>query len=182
MQPNRDAYKESVLLHLLDTSELIQQVEYVLRGYKFDYETDKWIPRVVGYARTPEGKTIVTQEGKPIPLYSPMMNEIGISRVMGFFQTQVTKVTQATDLDYDEINRLSEESAIWILDELYLNYDVWNVQREDLHTIVLLIDHTNFKVCKQAFKDGNRKLLGETHSVNELVQRQEEGRKKGWLW
>jgi hypothetical protein len=171
--PYSDFCKENVLLKVLDTSELLEKIEYIFRGYARDHQTGEWSPRIVGYARNEEGKFIVNEKGEPYPLYNALMNDVGISRVMGFMETQIDRISQASNLTDDDIRRLGLESNLWIIEQLYLNHDDWGVRKEDFMTICTIVDQTNYKILRQAFGDGTRGMITKTHNVSEIIQHEE---------
>ena len=115
----------------------------------------------------------MNEKGEPFPLYSAMMNEVGISRVMGFLETQIDRVAQASNLTDDDIRRLGLEANLWIIEQLYLNHDEWQVKKEDFLTICTIVDQTNYKILRQAFADGTRSMITKTHNVNEIIQHEE---------
>ena len=185
--PLPDMGRQQVLLTILDTSEVLQTLEYTLRGYRRNVTTGGWEPRIVGYQEVKAERVVKDDAGidaveeyiERVPVISPLVNEEGVSRIMGFMELQVSKVTQASMLNMVEINRLAEETANWINDQIFLNWRAWQIKKHDWDTLFNVVDQTNYKVLKQAYEDGIKKLLRETQFVQENIHRMPD-QKRGW--
>jgi len=141
----RETY--SFLKDIIDPIASMDVLKHILRGEEYDLETQKWLKTKKSMA---------------------MLNEIGIQKVMAEL-SRVSKDTNLSNLDKEEINLIMRHFGIVLNDLLYNNSDKIGLKDEDFQSIFLMIFHHVQFTLKRALGEGERKLLKPAINVTENI-------------
>jgi len=143
-----------------------------MSGQKFDAETIKWQLSSSDFIEELEHDLkgeLPQSDGTWKQVDEPLMNDMGIRTVRSILRTHANKVIFLSKLKEDRILQFSKEMNHVIVDLLFLNYQKWGVKKENCTLIVRKVCHFVFAAMMRAEGEGERKFLGETRSVRELV-------------
>lgn len=144
---------------MLDMSDLLEEIEYILKGKWRNPSTGKWEDR-----------------------FKPMINDNGISAIMLTLRMSLSKNPTLSWLDIGEINRMAYETYESLVELLFINHEYFELKEEYMDIIITSIDHAIFSLLKRALGGGERKALGEmTHRI-ENVNRQIEERGRAGIF
>lgn len=139
----------STLVSQTNPTEILKNLEYLLRGFNFDYTTGKWLDK----------KT-------------PLVNDKGINRIMIIIMGTVNNNCILSNLQDKEIKLIAESIGHEITELLRLNYLAYDVALSDLSSVVWLCSRMCFFALKRSFNEGERRFLKtsfrshEQHIVN----------------
>jgi len=171
--PLQDPENANVLMTLFDTTQLLETIENTLRGLRWNRLTGKWEYRIIGYETNENGVAIVDDEGNPVPrVAQPLVNEIGVSRIMTFLESHTHHIFQASKFESKEVRDMALESSLWIVDQCFINRTAWGLEVTDMETVCEIVDHAVFAILKQAWAGGMRELLQSTHNIHEVISQQ----------
>lgn len=124
---------------------------------------------------------ILDKDGNEIKIGDPLMNEFGVSSVMGLVQSIVSQVTIMSNLDKQDIPLLIDFLADTLCRDLMINripYDIsGRVARDNIFFTTL---SSAYITMKRSFEEGDRRFWkGSVQEIKSTVDTG--GKKKGML-
>ena len=101
-------------------------------------------------------------KGSLLVVRKPLLNDIGINEVMIRLQLAVSKLTNLSDINEDEVYKLAKGFEHNIVNDLWINKINWGMT-SSLITVKDLIGDVYFLTLKRAQEGGDRGLIGKTH-------------------
>jgi len=144
LQQQRDT--QAALLEQLDPEKIILEMKLTLKGLRFDETT---------------GKTEIESE--------PLMNDLGIGRMIASVRSVVNQNTIMSALDERLINRLMIDFTDDIIDDLTLNWKEYGIKyKADLDRVEGICKRMALATLMRCLHGGERNFLGKTtvESIN----------------
>ena len=142
MKPHQDP---DLVRWQIDGSDLLEVLEHNLKREYFDKNNGFWKTR---------------------PGERPMMNDMGVYDILSVLQPRLHKVVSLTNLTENDVKRMALDIRRDVITKLYLNYDLYEVQKSDMTTIVQMVDQLAYAVLRKSYNDGQRRHLSETTQFN----------------
>tara|TARA_Y100000310_G_C20558624_1_gene751872 strand:+ start:189 stop:803 length:615 start_codon:yes stop_codon:yes gene_type:complete len=142
MKPHQDP---DLVRWQIDGSDLLEVLEHNLKREYFDRDNAVWRTR---------------------PNERPMMNDMGVYDILSVLQPRLHKVVSLTNLTENDVKRMALDIRRDVITKLYLNYDLYEVQKSDMTTIVQMVDQLAYAVLRKSYNDGQRRHLSETTQFN----------------
>ena len=121
-----------------DTSDLLEYLEFQLRGYK--RERGAWITISTDFA---------------------LLNERGVYDIIRICRLNFSKITNTTNIDKKEVHFMAREFEHSIIHCLVEHYQEYGIKRpQDLDVIKALLFNPYFALLNQSLDNGTRKYLG----------------------
>jgi len=120
------------------------------------------------------------KNGQIVPIGEPLMNESGISSVIGVVQSIVSQVTVLSNLEMSEIKVQMEFLAETLAKDLMINrkaYDIVSATARDKIYFTAL--STAFITMKRAYEEGDKRFW--KGSVQEITTKSEAQKSSGGL-
>ena len=161
--PLEEAYKtQSVLREWLDSDKSIEKFEYILRGYKKNYDSQEW-----EYQENQE-----------------WMNDFGVNKVVGSIMGYLDTTLILSDLTDDEVRDLAYSFRIKMIKLLAMEYNKFNLDIQSYGSMVVNnCGSIVFFALKRARKFQTAKALQpNTQLIEQRIERKEPPReKRGFL-
>lgn len=157
---HRPQQSDGLIKWQLEPSDIIEEIEHYLKGMVWDTKKKCYI--VIPDRR--------------------MMNDKGINKFLTILRGHLSKIMSLSNLSNDEIKRLSRECRQAVIDEIYYNGDLFDIDNSFRDTLVMVIDHKVYCFLKQAKDGGMQRFLRETERRTEVLREGEgsgDGKKKG---
>lgn len=120
------------------------------------------------------------KEGKEIKAGEPLMNELGISSIMGTIQSIVNQVTIMSNLDMNEVKMLIDFLGDTLAKDLMMNREAYgitsNSARDKIYFTALT---TSYLTMKRAFEEGDKRFW--KGSMQEVVTKIQQENNRGGL-
>lgn len=122
----------------------------------------------------------INKEGETVVAGEPLMNNYGISSVIGTVQSLVNQVTVMSNLDKNEVSALMDFLGDTLARDLMMNKETYGIKSESVRDKIYFSALTStFVTLKRAFEEGDKRFW--KGSVQEINTRVEQGAKKGLL-
>lgn len=142
MQQQSDITK-AALVEQINPDKIVDDLELRLRGYR-----KKW-------------------DGSMQRLGSPLMNEIGVGKMITFASSVVNLHTIMGALDEKQISKLMIQLMDTVTDNLTMNWRKWGiVDKSDVDIVHDMVMITCYSALNRALYGGERKFLGTTTIEN----------------
>lgn len=113
--------------YIIEQKQLLEQIEFSLRGYSYNYQTSKYEK-----------------------FGAPLVNDKGISVLMPRIRSIISKNSIANNMHIAEIHEICCELNEELCDLLETYAADWNVSAPMMITIINLIDHLTFTALKRS--------------------------------
>lgn len=118
---------------------------------------------------------VVDKEGNPDPVGKPLMNDIGISSIIGITQAIVNQVTIMSNLSKNEVPMLIDFLGDTLAKDLMMNrvkYDIKTASARD--KIFFTVLSSAFICMKRAYEEGDKRFWkGATQEITTRVEGQQ---------
>lgn len=115
-----------------EVDPLVHQLYRMLGGYEISIN---------------ENNEIVRKRDKNI---RPLMNDVGIERVISLVRGAVNPVTSLSNIDDEEANEIIRQLLYDFVIDLCINQDIWGVQDGDRRTVMSIVKSIIFMQYKRA--------------------------------
>lgn len=117
---------------------------------------------------------MLDREGNPKPVGEPLMNELGISSVMGQVQAIVNQTTVMSNFDRrDEVILLTDYLADTLAKDLMVNRHTYNISNDGAsRSKIYFIATSSAYIClKRAFSEGERRFWkGTEQNIRQTIE------------
>jgi hypothetical protein len=156
---NQDAYDRNLIRDILDPSDIIELIEFNLKGYKinpnYPEEVNKWIKD--------EGRKAIRLEG--------------VKLIVGLLNEQMPKNQTLASLTDIDIRRLARDIWFATIGLIYENWEIFTYEGEEavdpplalFDKIVYLVDHNVFTNLTRARNGTENKLLRTVYRTHDVV-------------
>ena len=156
--PVMNEVKENLQKFVLEADDIIQIIEHSLKGEVFDDKKGKWVQR-----------------------YTPILKHEAVSKIMSSIATRFNRNIILSDFERDDVMQMATENRSAIISLLAYQFSSLGIHKEDLDTIVILIDHNYYAQLRRALGSQALKALTtvsrhvETIRDGQQVEQKQEG-------
>jgi hypothetical protein len=121
---------------------------------------------------------MLDKEGNPKPVGEPLMNEIGISSVMGQVQALISQTTIMSNFDKrDEIIILTDFLADTLAKDLMINRETYGIKTYAARSKIYFICISSSYICmKRAFMEGEKRFWkGTEQNIRQIIEQPGQG-------
>lgn len=145
IEQKRKEAEESLIKFEHNFRELLDETEYLLKGFVFDTDTEKWTKK-----------------------HPAMLSDDGINSIMLDLRTRVSKAHVLSNYQTDDINGMLWDLVRQIILQLFMMAEEWEVDMAHMTQIVNLIEHQARAIFQRALLAGEREIIGRTHTTREV--------------
>ena len=118
--------------------------------------------------------------GNAVKSGKPMMNEVGISSILGTVQSLINRVTIMSNLEKDEVSILIDFLSDTLAKDLMMNRKEYGIDSASTRDKIFYTAlSTTFVTLKRAFQEGDKRFW--KGSVQEIHSHVDGGKRKGIL-
>lgn len=146
--------QEGSLRYQIDSSDIVEEIERSLRGEVLMSDGHG------GFVyKVPDG-------------CKPLINEKGINSILTILRSRLTKIFILSDLDQDQIEQITISIGRNIIDNLYYNWDLYDIQDDaGASTILSLVTDSVYATLRKGYMGNYLKFLRTTHQISEVQSR-----------
>lgn len=116
---------------------------------------------------------MLDKDGNPKPVGEPLMNETGISSVMGQIQALVSQTTIMSNFDKrEEVIILTDFLADTLAKDLMINRVTYGIKSQASRSKIYYISISSAYIClKRAFSEGERRFWkGTEQNIRQIIE------------
>lgn len=148
----------TTLLQQTDPQPVILEIENVLRGNEYDTDKDAWVHK-----------------------YEPIMNDLGISKVMINMRGVVNTNCILSNLSKRDVNTIVLTIADSIALDICANYREYGLAKSDFDKLIELCSHMCYFSLRRSYMEGERRFLKTTFRSHETnIQRPAQNERSSW--
>ena len=156
---------EGALHYQIDPTEILEELEHALKAEVLVYDENlknyRWI--------TPPGM-------------NPIINERGVNAVMMMLKARLTKIFILSDLETEQIEKMTYHIGQNVIDLIYYNWDQFGIKDDAQASSVLhLVTDTVYSTLRKSYHGNYLKFLRTTQSIQEVQHHsiQQQGKPQG---
>lgn len=150
---------ESILKIRLDTQQILQQIEYFLKG------------KAVRIRMNEQGMA----EEEIVEISEPLANERGVHSILSFLSSTINSQTVQGNYEWDhwreEVSWMREQLAT----DVFVNYDVWEIDPQNISIICNSVMNLIKPFLTRLVGDGERKSYSNYSESRQMAAPQKRG-------
>jgi hypothetical protein len=115
---------------------------------------------------------ILDDDGKPLPIGAPLLNDLGVSSVVGQVQAIISQTAIMSNFDKREVPMLVLFLADTLAKDLMINRIAYNIQTKAARDKIYYIACASAFIClKRGFEEGDRRFWrGTQQEIRNIVE------------
>lgn len=118
---------------------------------------------IISQFRTLLSGKIIDSEGKVKQVRNPICNDMGINGIMLHVEIAISKLTNLSDINEEEVYRITRDFAHNLYDDMWINKYEWGFKNVNLLFLNKRLSDTLFLTLKRAQDGGDRGLIKGVH-------------------